>query len=151
MKSALILLAFMTITGTSLSQEKFPVLTDDALVGSEISNLNHQRPYKFVVFGAIKCSYSKFLVDQLSYFDDCEQLEIIIILEDSKEAILKEYPKLIETYRVYTNEILNYKLTKNQDITPQTFLFKDGEQLLYIKGVKKRMFIKINKKISCNI
>ena len=151
MKTILILFAFLSITGTLSSQEKFPVLTNDALVGSQTSNVSHQEPYKLLVYGAIGCSYSRFLVDQLSYFEDCEQLEIIILLEDSKEAILKEYPKLIETYRVYTNDILNYKLAKKQDITPQTFLFKDGEQLLSIKGVKKRMFIKINKKINCNI
>jgi thiol-disulfide isomerase/thioredoxin len=150
MKNALVLFAFLSITGTLSSQEKFPELTNDALVSSVNSNVSHQEPYKLVVFGAIGCSYSRFLIDQLSYFEDCEQLEIIILLEDSKEAILKEYPELIKTYRVYTNDILNYKLAKKQDITPQTFLFKDGKQLLNIKGVKKRMFIKINKKINCN-
>jgi hypothetical protein len=140
----------LSITGTLSSQEKFPELTNDALVGTQTSNVSQQKPYKLVVFGAIGCSYSRFLIDQLNYFDDCEQLEIIILLEDSKEAILKEYPELIKTYRVYTNEILNYKLSKKQDITPQTFLFKNDEQLLYLKGVKKRMFIRINNKINCN-
>ncbi|WP_185152844.1 hypothetical protein, partial [Fulvivirga aurantia] len=97
------------------------------------------------------CSYSTYLIENLHAFDNCEQLEIIVLLNDKKDAIQKEYPDLIKTYRVYSNEILKHQLTKNNDITPQTFLYKNDQQLLHFKGVKKKMFMKIEDHINCTI
>lgn len=150
MKNILIILALTTIAQIALSQERFPIFSNGALIKSESAVILKNGEYKLVVYGAIGCSYSKYLIDNLNVFDDCQKLEIIILLNDTKDAILNEYPELIKRYRVYSNDILKYRLNKNNDITPQTFLFKNDEQILHVKGVKKKMFLKIDDQVNCN-
>lgn len=149
MKKIIILLTLITLSLTGKSQEQFPGFTNDALVTPDSINISMNGEYHLLVYGAIGCSYSRYLVDNLKVFDGCEQLEIIILLRDDADSILKEYPELITKYNVYSNHILGHEFKKHNDITPQTFLFKAGKQLLHIKGVKKKMFVKINDMVSC--
>lgn len=149
MKNILIILALTTFAQTAISQEQFPIFTDEALIKSDSAGISKSGEYKLLVYGAIGCSYSKYLINNLNAFDNCQKLEIIILLNDTKDAILNEYPELIKRYRVYSNDILKYRLTKNNDITPQTFLFKNDEQLLHVKGVKKKMFVNIDDQVNC--
>lgn len=139
----------LTFTKIALSQEQFPVFTSEALVKSDSTILLKKGEYKVIVYGAIGCSYSRYLIDHLYAIDTCEKLEIIIVLNDPKDAISTEYPELIKKYSVYTNDILKYRLKKDNTITPQTFLFKNNEQLLHVKGVKKNMFVKIKDYVKC--
>lgn len=77
-------------------------------------------------------------------------MEIVIVLNDVKDSILKAYPDLLHKYSIYTNDVLQYELDRNNDSTPQPFLFKGDEQLLHIIGIKKKMFVRINEKVGCS-
>lgn len=149
MKNILIALCWFTVSFASLAQEQLPSFTEEALVSAKSTTVSEKGEYKLLVYGAIGCSFSRYLVENLNVFDNCENLEIILLLDDPKEAILKEYASLINKYQIYSNSILKHSFAKKNDITPQTFLFKSGKELLHIKGVKKKMFVKINKKINC--
>lgn len=149
MRKILIVFMLVSLTKAVYAQEQFPAFTTEALITSDTTKVSKKGEYQLLIYGAIGCSYSRYLIDNLKAFDDCEQLEIIILLNDTKDAILKAYPELIKKYRVYANDMLNYQLTKNNDITPQTLLFKNDKQLLHIKGVKKNMFVKINDEVNC--
>lgn len=149
MKKILIMIAIVAMAKAALAQNQLPVFSYEALVISDSANHSTKGDYKLLIYGAIHCSYSRYLVDNLNALDDCEKMEIIVLLNDSKDSIVKEYPELIKSYRVYSNDVLKHQLAKNNDITPQTFLFKNNEQLLHIKGVKKKMFLKIEDQVNC--
>lgn len=149
MQKFLILIFLLMMSKASFSQESYPAFSEDALVQSDSAINWKDGKYQLVVFGAIACAYSRYLVDNFSALDQCEDLEIILLLNDEKEAILSHYPKLIKSYRVYSNTILKHRLRKGNDFTPHSFLFKDQEQLLHIKGVRKKMLLKIKQRIDC--
>ena len=145
-----ILLYILVFTvSTSFSQKQIPNFSEKGLMGSVSAAQIADSDYKLLVYGAVNCSYSKYLIENLNAFDDCDALEIVILLNDSKNKIESEYPELIKKYRVYSNDILQYQLDKKNDLFPQTFLFKENEQLLSVKGIKKNMFVKINNEVQC--
>jgi hypothetical protein len=149
MKVILIILTLFSITTAAFTQEQFPDFREEALITTDSIDFSDHAEYKLLVYGAIGCSYSRYLVENLNVFDDCGNLEVIILLNDPEEAILREYSSILHKYKVYSNTILEHSLPKNNDITPQTFLFHSDEELLHIKGVKKKMFVKINDQINC--
>lgn len=149
MKKILIVFIFLKIILSASAQEQLPEFNNEALISPDSINTLHKTEYKLLVFGAINCSYSRYLIDNLNIFDECNNLEIIILLNNSKDFILQEYSEIIQEYRVYSNDILKHSLKRQNDFTPQTFLFKEGEEILHVKGVKKKIFVKINNQINC--
>lgn len=149
MKKILTVLVFFKFILSVSAQEQLPQFNNEALISPDSINILEKTEYKLLVYGAINCSYSRYLIDNLIIFNDCKNLEIIILLNDSRDFILQEYSEIIKKYKVYSNEILKHSLKRNNDFTPQTFLFKEGEEILHVKGVKKKIFVKINNQIKC--
>lgn len=87
MSKILIVIALLLVFLPALSQDKLPIFTNEALVKSDSSVHLQTGEYTLLVYGAIGCSYSQYLVANLNAFDPCENIEIVIVLNDSKDSI----------------------------------------------------------------
>ena len=149
MKRLLILLLLLIIGNQAQSQNQFPEFTVEALVNPDSIQFPKTKQYTLLIYGAIGCSYSRYLIENIGVFDSCQNTEIVLLLNDDKESIMEFYKDELDKYRIYSNVVLQYKPKKNNDITPQTFLFDSSKQIFHVKGIKKRMFKKINKFTEC--
>lgn len=141
------LLLFGSLSFQALYAQR-PAFTDEALV-AQPGAVASPKPYLILLYGGVGCGYSQLLVKNLHRFRDCQQAEVVLLLHEPKAIILKEMPSVPDTFRTYSNAVLNHRLRKNNDIFPQVFVFRETEQLLHVKGVKKGMMERIRKAVGC--
>lgn len=149
MNKLITLLSIVLITASVYGQNTKPVFIPQALVNPELNFNNAPSPYKLIVYGGVGCSYSKYLIENLYVVDSCSQIDIVIVMDKEIDIIRKHMVDYLSKYAIYSNAILQYKLTKNNDIFPQVLLFKDDKEVLHIKGVKKKMLSRIMETADC--
>jgi len=147
MKKLLTLILTLGFQNTLLAQNSdFPTFRNEALANQvEIKNTE----YKLLVYGGANCGFCHYLIKNLHVLDSCKQVQNYVLLGDSMEAVKKDWAGYIEKYPFYSNQILQHRFKKDNDISPLTFLFKGDEQVLYYKGLKKNMLQKIKTEIGC--
>jgi hypothetical protein len=133
------------ICSNSFCQNPFPVLDSNALVSGEYGKVLLQKPYTIIVYGSIGCGYSKYLVDNLNGLNQSRsKADIIIIMAQPKDTILRYMDSTSKLYPVFSNAVLQYKLKKHSDRFPHLILFKNGVQRKHILGIKKGILRKVN-------
>lgn len=155
--SLLIKTAFMlaVLAASSLTharaQNSFPKLDAGSLVSPNIELTSLDKPYTILVYGGVGCSYSKYLIEHLNVLDDCRtRADIILIMDQPADSVIKYMDKVIEKYPTFSNASLGYKLKKKADIFPQLLLFKNGIQIDHITGIREGMLTKTRDRILNN-
>ncbi len=106
------------------------------------------KPFQAIVYGGVNCGFTRVLIENIHQFGSCTQWDVVVVLTDSRETILKTYPRLVSDYPVFSNQEINWSFNKD-DISPQTFLFREGQLIHHVKGVKEAMITKMKVKAGC--
>ena len=135
------------------ANSQLPLFKNEALasMSSETVSSSDKKPYIVVLYGSLNCGYTNYLLQHIDYFTNCTQMELILLLNNSKDAIKSRLPDLINRYTIYSNDVLQHQFKTNNDIVPQLFVFKGEEQVLHFKGVKKDMFKKAKQETGCAV
>lgn len=131
-------------------QNKMPEWKEEAFVSNGLNYKTFQRPYTMIVYGGLGCGYTQLLVQNLNRLTDCQNIDIVLLMNESKEEIYRQWPTKIDSFYTFSNQVLSYKLRKANLIFPQVFIFKEGNQLMHIKGIKREMFQRIKKSVGCD-
>lgn len=141
-----VLLIIHTLSAQA-QHKNFPTLSADALINKNIQT--DSAKFTLIVFGGLHCSYSKFLIEKIDQLKQCNDMSIVLIIDQPADSIRKYMHETLNKYPVYTNTILNYSPSKKKDIFPQTVLFSKDDQLLYTRGVKGNMLTQVTEKTGC--
>lgn len=149
MKSLILSLLFVYIfVNNSYGQNELPKLDANALVNQSFDLKSFSKPYTVVLYGGVGCGYSKFLIQNLHVLNECRSIcDIVLIMDQSKDSIVKHMPEVLQQYPVFSNELLQYRLKKKNDIFPQLLVFKNQVQINHIVGVKEGMLTNTKKLI----
>ncbi len=143
----LLLLTFLTVLN-SYGQNDFPKLEKHALANQSFDLKALDKPYTVVLYGGLGCGYSKFLIQNLHVLNECKSVcDIILIMDQPKDSIIKYMPDVVNQYPVFSNALLKYRLKKKNDIFPQLLVFKNKVQIDHITGVKEGMLTNTKKLI----
>ncbi len=145
--TSLILVAFLHLT--SLGQNTFPPFDSSSLVSTNFDLRQIDKMYTVIVYGGVGCGYSKYLIQNLHVLEECrDNANIILLMDQPKDSILKYMDKAIDLYPTFSNAILQYKLKKKADIFPQVLVFKNKIQVEHIVGIKEGMLTNIKTRIT---
>jgi hypothetical protein len=125
----------------------FPTFRNEALANPEVATKDTE--YKLLVYGGANCGFCHVLIKNLHVFDGCKQVQNYVLLGDSMDAVKKDWADYLDKFPFYSNQVLQHRFKKDNEISPLTFLFKGDEQVLYFKGLKKDMLQKIKTEIGC--
>jgi hypothetical protein len=152
MTPRLILYCLFTLgfAATSLGQSKpLPKFTAAALVNSELARQTESKPYTLVIHGGVNCGYCRLLIANLTSLEDCAQIQVVLLIEDKADSIRSRMAPALQLYPTYSNQVLQHQFAQGNAISPQTFLFRGEEEILYVKGFKKNIFARIRKATTC--
>jgi hypothetical protein len=148
MKFFILFVLTMALLINTFGQNSFPALDGGSLASPNVDLKQIDKPYTIVVYGAVGCGWSKLLINHLNVLDDCRsKADIILIMDQPKDSLVRHMDKIIENYPTFSNVTLGYQLKKKTDIFPQVLLFKNEKQVDHIIGVKKDMLSKIKSRV----
>lgn len=124
-----------------------PVFADAALVSPGPSF--PPKPYLILVYGGVGCGYSQLLIKNLHRFQNCPEAEVILLMDQSPTVIQREMPSVADSFKTYSNAVLNHRFRKHNDIFPQVFVFRGPEQVLHLMGLKKGLISRVRRVVEC--
>ncbi len=142
----LLLCQVSTVLGQGANRPSFSA---EALVNPGVAQAGPEPPYTLVINGGVNCGYCRYLVANLSAVEHCSQVRVVLLIEDQADTIRARMEPVLKLYPVYSNAVLKHRFAQGNEISPQTFLFKGNEEVLYIKGFKKNIFARIRKAVAC--
>ncbi|MCU0418174.1 MAG: hypothetical protein MUC38_00835 [Cyclobacteriaceae bacterium] len=125
MIKALLTVVAMACVSLASGQPTAPVLPDSLLLHAQPKHARQGKPFQAIVYGGVNCGFARVLIENIDQFGSCAQWDVVVVLTDSRETILKTYPLLARNYPVFSNQEINWSFKKD-DISPQTFLFREG-------------------------
>jgi hypothetical protein len=128
---------------------KRPSFSAEALVNPELAQPGPEPTYTLVINGGVNCGYCRYLVANLSALEPCSQVRVVLLIEDRADTIRARMAPVLKLYPTYSNAVQQHRFAQGNEISPQTFLFKGEEEVLYIKGFKKNIFARIRKAVAC--
>nr|MCU0451384.1 hypothetical protein [Bernardetiaceae bacterium] len=111
-----------------------PNFSAEALVNPELAPAGADRPYTLVINGGVNCGFCRYLIANLSAVAPCPQVRVVLLIEDRADTIQARMASELKLYPVYSNAVLKHRFRQGNEISPQTFLFKGEEEVLYVKG-----------------
>lgn len=146
---AMMLIIFFSATGWSQSVD-LPEFDEAALV-STVGKGSDGKPYMVLVYGAVGCGYSRYLIDNLNQLTPCsDSAEVLVLLDNSKEEIEQHMVGHLDSLVIFSNTVLGHRFKKKNGYYPQVFVFHEGNEIMHIMGVKKGMLTRIRKQIECD-
>jgi hypothetical protein len=144
-----LLIIFFSTTGWSQSVD-LPDFDEAALV-STVSRGSTAKPYTVLVYGAIGCGYSRFLIDNLDQLTQCaDNAEVLVLLDNTKEEIGQHMSGHLDSLVIFSNAVLEHRFKKKNGHYPQVFVYHQGKAIMHIMGVKKGMLTRIREQIECD-
>ncbi|HAN37864.1 MAG TPA: hypothetical protein DCQ29_03095 [Chitinophagaceae bacterium] len=130
------------------AQTSYPNFDSSALVLPTATQTIGSKPYTVIVYGGVGCGYSQFLIQKLDVLNDCAALcDIVLIMDQPKDSVLKHMATTAALYPTYTNTLLQYQLRKKRDIFPQLLVFKNRVLIDHYIGIKEGMLSKTKERI----
>lgn len=105
--------------------------------------------FTILMYGALGCGYSQYLLPHMHRFANCNEANVVVLLDDARSSVLQQRPQLGDSLIVYSNNELSHQFKKDNDIFPQLMVF-EGDALRYkVKGIKKEMIVQSRKLAGC--
>lgn len=149
--SFLVMLMIVSVTNRVCSQSAGLPEFDEAALVSTVGKGSDGKPYTVLVYGAIGCGYSRYLIDNLNQLTPCsDSAEVLVLLDNSKEEIEQHMAGHLDSLVIFSNTVLGHRFKKKNGYYPQVFVFHEGNEIMHIMGVKKGMLTRIRKQIECD-
>lgn len=127
-------LVLLLSTNISFGQKKFPKFENkEALVNPELFSGELSKPYQLVVYAALGCGFSAFLIDELADFQHTDFVDVVIIEWDQPEAIRHHMADKLNEYPIWSNAVLKAKMRRKKAF-PQYMIYKNQELLYHNLG-----------------
>lgn len=129
---------------SGFGQRKFPKFENkEALVNPERFSGELAKPYQLIVYAALGCGISAFLIDELADFQHADFVDIVIIEWDEPEAIRHHMTDKLNEYPIWSNKVLKAKMRRKKAF-PQYMIYKNQELLYHNLGANAYSIDELN-------
>jgi hypothetical protein len=129
----------------SFGQKKFPSFENkEALVNLEQFPGEPSKPYQLIIYAAVGCGISSFLIDELADFQHTDLVDVIIIEWDDPETIKHHKQEKLNKFPIWSNEILKARM-KRKKTFPQYMIYRERELIYHNLGANAYTMETLNK------
>jgi hypothetical protein len=119
---------------STFGQKRFPNFENkEALVNPKKFSGELSKTYQLIVYAALGCSISAFLIDELADFQHADFVDVVIIEWDEPEAIRHHMEDKPNEYPIWSNTVLKAKMRRKKAF-PQYMIYKNHELIYHNLG-----------------